>query len=242
MLVASASNVFRCTTSVRLNGLEQVQVCLLSLDASPDDLDTCFGLLSSQERIRAGRFRFERHRRRFVVCRALVRNVLGAHIDVAPEQIRFAYGVHGKPRLDGDVDCGVRFNVSHSGDWALVAITEGKEVGVDIERVTPIDDIEGLMEQVFSPLEQDTLNAVPEPDRLDAFYAGWTRKEAYIKARGDGLQRALDTFDIELAPGEPARLIQVRDEPEEARRWRLESLDTVPGYAAALCVERRRAT
>ena len=216
--------------------IEGACLWLLRLDVPAESIPGYRDVLSADERVRADRFRFERDRRRFVVCRALLRHLVGAAAGVACERVAFTYGPFGKPQLDLATD--IRLNVSHSDDRALVAITQGAEIGVDIERMNAQIDMESLAGQVFSALEEGRFQEVAPALRVGAFYAGWTRKEAYIKARGDGLQRALDSFDVELAPGRPARLIDVRGEPGEAERWLMASMDVVPGYAAALCVER----
>ena len=218
-------------------GIDGVRLSLLSLRASQADVDEYRRVLSPDERTRADRFVFDRDHRRFVVCRGQLRRLLGEAMGEAPDRVSFAYGAYGKPRLLAESE--LRFNVSHSDDWALIALTDRAEVGVDIERMKPLDDMDSLARQVFSPSEQERLQNVAAPFRIPAFYAGWTRKEAYVKARGDGLQRALDSFDVELTPGRPARLIDVRGErPGEADRWHLQALDIWPGYAAAVCVQR----
>jgi 4'-phosphopantetheinyl transferase len=196
----------------------------------PADLD----LLSKDEQARAARFHFDVHRRRFVACRALVRRLVAAELATAPQDVSFQYGPFGKPSLAGDSE--LKFNVSHSDRYALVGFTRRRDVGIDIERVRTLANLDHLAERVFSPAEQEEFSLVPLAARAEAFFSGWTRKEAYIKARGDGLQRLAD-FDVSLAPGEPVRLRRVQAEPDEPARWSLTALTPVAGFAAAVCVE-----
>lgn len=210
-----------------------LRVWLADLDRHGADAAE-LALLSEDERARAARFHFDVHRRRFVACRALLRRLLAADLGTAPQDVAFQYGPFGKPALAGESD--LRFNVSHSDQYALVGLTRGRDLGLDIERVRALDDLERLAETVFSPAERVELWQVPPASRPEAFFNGWTRKEAYIKARGDGLQRLAD-FDVSLGPCEPVRLRRVQGEPDEPARWSLTALTPIPGFAAAVCVE-----
>lgn len=191
-------------------------------------------LLSEDEAARADRFRFEHHRGHFVVARAALRRILGRYLGQPARLLRFGYNEYGKPTLPHPP---LRFNLSHAGEVALLAVTSGREVGVDVEAVR--DDIEGdqLAERFFSPGEVETLMSLPEGLRPRAFFDCWTRKEAFIKALGSGLSHPLDAFDVSLAPGEPAALLRTRTDPLEAARWTLRELEPGEGYAAAVAVE-----
>jgi 4'-phosphopantetheinyl transferase len=208
---------------------------LADLDESTRDLAAARALLSDDERVRADRFVFDLHRDRFVMCRAWLRARLGEHLGRDPRAVRFEYGPAGKPALAG---VGARFNVSHSDRYALLALAEHGEVGVDIERIRPMRDMEQVAERVFSAAERAALDRVPAERRVDAFFAGWTRKEAYIKARGEGIG-LLGAIDVALAPGDTPRLIRVAGQPEELERWSIEAFAPVPGFAAAVCLEGR---
>jgi 4'-phosphopantetheinyl transferase len=162
---------------------------------------------------------------------------LSKELSIAPKDIAFTYGPFGKPALAGGSE--VSFNVSHSGEYALIAIGTCGAIGVDIEKVRPIADIERLADTVFSSVERAALARLPTSDRLEGFYSGWTRKEAYIKARGDGFSRPLADFDVTIGPREPAYLTRVAGEPHETERWTLSALSPVRGCAAAICVEGR---
>ena len=185
--------------------------------------------LSSEERERAARFHFERDRGRYSVCRSALRELLAGYLDAAPEEIEFRYGEAGKPEL---AQGSLRFNVSHSHDLALIAMAREWELGVDIERIRTGVEREGIAERFFSPGEAAALRAMAAEERDEAFFRCWTRKEAYVKARGGGLSIPLDSFDVTL-DRERAELSRAAD----AERWRMMTLDTAPGFAAALVVE-----
>jgi 4'-phosphopantetheinyl transferase len=192
-------------------------------------------VLSEDERARAQRFVFDVHRRRFIAARAWLRHCLAERLGRQAASLRFEYGPVGKPALAGADR--LRFNLSHSGRYALLAVTEGAEVGVDIEHVRPLSDMEALAERVFSAAERAALAAVPADRRAEAFFAGWTRKEAYIKARGEGIA-LLGAIEVVLSPGEAPRLVRVADRPDEPERWSIEALSPVQGFAAAVCLQR----
>ena len=194
--------------------------------------------LSADELDRAGRFRFARDRDRFVVRRGLLRAVLARYLQLPPASIRFDYCSHGKPYLSRELaGTGVRFNLSHSGGRALFAITRGREVGVDLERVVPARAELSVARQFFALSELEALRQLGKHGRVEGFFNCWTRKEAYLKARGEGLSVALDAFQVSLLPGEPARLIRSSVGPDEPTRWRLEDLQPWPNYAGALAAE-----
>jgi 4'-phosphopantetheinyl transferase len=191
--------------------------------------------LAPDELARAARYRFERDRARFVVARATLRALLAAYTARPAASLGFETPGHGKPLL-ADPDPGqLRFNLSHSGAVALYAVASDREVGVDVERVDPRAARD--VSRILAPAEATALEALPADQRLDAFFACWTRKEAYLKARGLGLALGLDRFAVSLAPDEPVRLAWSADDPAEVTRWRLEALAPGPGYAGALAAE-----
>jgi 4'-phosphopantetheinyl transferase len=157
---------------------------------------------------------------------------------VAPDQLRFDYSNHGKPKLAKTFGQGrLSFNLSHSGGLALYSVTLGREIGIDLERVWEDLEYEQIAERFFSPREGTMLRRLPARQRPEAFFNCWTRKEAYLKARGEGLSLPLNQFDVSMAPGEPAALLNVWDDPQEATRWTLQELIPAPGYVGALAVE-----
>jgi 4'-phosphopantetheinyl transferase len=220
-------------------GNDEVHVWRAALDHTPLQIDSCLRTLAVDERARAARFHFPRDREHFIVARGALRAILGFYLNRAPECLSFRYSSHGKPALT--LESGedpIRFNMSHSHGVALYAITCDREVGIDVECVRSNLEVEQIAGRFFSRQEIATLHALPAALRRYAFFLCWTRKEAYIKARGEGLSLPLDQFDVSLVPGEPAALLRTRPDSDEALRWSLKDLTPVPpGYAAALAAE-----
>jgi 4'-phosphopantetheinyl transferase len=184
------------------------------------------------------RFRFEQDRRRYLIGRGLLRTLLGRYLDIAPDQPRFDYTPSGKPYLaPGLARQPLEFNISHSGELVLIAVAAGRALGIDVEEIRGDIEVAAIATHFFSPNEQHALATLSGAARVDAFFDCWTRKEAYIKAKGDGLSLPLDQFDVSLMPGEGARLVETRPDPLEARRWCLAELDVGDGYKAALAAE-----
>lgn len=194
--------------------------------------------LSEDEAARAARFHFERDRTRFVAARGLLRSLLGRLLGRDPAALGFAYGGRGKPSLDA-ASGELHFNVSHSGGRGLFAFTRVGALGVDIEQERPLPDLESIVARYFSEGESAGLLALPEAQRPAAFFRCWARKEAFIKATGDGLGRPLDAFDVAFAGDEPARLLRIAGDPDAPRRFHMQALDAGPGFAAALAVAGR---
>lgn len=217
---------------------DEAQVWRIGLDPPPGRLAELDALLSAGERQRAERFAFPHLRRRFVVARGALRTILGRYLELTPEAIRFRYAPRGKPALAEPPESPLRFNLSHSHELAVCAVTLGREVGVDVEWVERAGlELERLAAAFFSPTERAVLAGLPESDRAVAFFDCWTRKEAYLKARGEGLAIPLAAFDVSLAPGAPAALLAGRGLAADVGRWRLHPLELGPGYRAALAVE-----
>jgi 4'-phosphopantetheinyl transferase len=214
----------------------EVHVWQTSLDESPAVVEEIGFTLSADERARADRFCFDRDRRRFVACRALLREILAAYTGRRAQDLRFRYGHRGKPALESGE--AIRFNLSHSHGHAVYAVTRGREVGVDLERIRPLSGADRIAERFFSEPEVKELQAVPAEARLSSFFTCWTRKEAYVKARGEGLGHPLDSFAVTLGPETPARISPVGGhDAGEIARWSLAGLAQEPGYVAALAVE-----
>jgi 4'-phosphopantetheinyl transferase len=216
---------------------DEVQVWRVALDrplAAPTELAA---VLAPDERARADRFCRDEDRARFVVARALLRLILGLHMGADPASLAFRTGPHGKPALAGPAGGTLRFNVAHAGGLALCALAPGREVGVDLEPVRPVDDADALLRRLAAPAEAAAYAALPPAARRSAFFRWWTRKEAFLKATGEGLSRPLTSFEVSLRPDEPARLIRVAGDPAETARWRLRALAPAPGYVGALAAE-----
>ncbi|OGQ77556.1 MAG: hypothetical protein A3F90_11835 [Deltaproteobacteria bacterium RIFCSPLOWO2_12_FULL_60_19] len=215
---------------------DEVHVWRAPLSVSPSQLQTLAPILAAAERQRAERFHFEKDRGEFIAGRAMLRTLLGRYLHREPSQLEFNYGASGKPRLAGE-DSSLRFNLSHSHGIALYAFSRDREIGIDVEQVRSNADAEKIAERFFSAQEVAVFRDLPACQREKAFFDCWTRKEAYIKAKGDGLTAALDAFSVSLSPGEPAALLHVRDDPREVSRWSLRELEPGPGYAGAIIVE-----
>lgn len=194
--------------------------------------------LSLDDRARADRFRFESDRRRFCVARASLRLILGRYLRTKAGRLQLDLNQYGKPFFaDEKKSQGLRFNLSHSHKLALIAITREREVGVDVEYMRPDFVTDEVATHFFSRAEVEEFCAVPAKLKTQSFFNCWTRKEAYIKARGEGLYCPLDQFDVSLAPGEPPRLLDSRIDGDAVMRWTFKELNPEPGYAAALAVE-----
>ena|ERR1700730_1129917 len=193
--------------------------------------------LSAQERAQAAKFHFDADRKRSIVGRARLRMLLGHCLRKPADRLQFKYNEFGKPALDGRFYPALEFNVSHSGEVILIALAHGRAVGVDVEKMRMDMAREEIAARFFSPSECRTLAALAPELRCAAFFACWARKEAYLKARGDGLSLPLDGFDVAFGPGEEPRLIATRHDPPEGHRWALRSLEPGRGYKGALAVE-----
>ena len=224
-------------STLELSGNE-VHVWLAELDPPAAGMQQMAQCLSENELLRAGRFHFKRDRVRFIVRRSVLRMILGRYLHIEPNRVQFSYGPYGKPYLEETVGDGtLQFNLGHSNDIALYAFTRCRAIGVDIEYLRALPDTDQIIARFFTADEIATLNALPVSQRRQAFFNCWTRKEAYIKAIGKGLSQPLDQFEVSLAPGEPARLLNVEGAPKEASRWSLNAWTPAPGYVAALAVK-----
>jgi 4'-phosphopantetheinyl transferase len=219
---------------------DEVHVWRVSLDQSQATIERLKRLLATDELAKAGRFRFAKDRNQFIIGRGLLRVLLGRYLACVPAQIHFRYSSYGKPSLEDGTQAGLQFNLSHSHQMALLAFACDRNVGVDIEYMRPDVEFEQLAQHFFSPTECAVLLDMAPALRKETFYNCWTRKEAYIKARGEGLSMPLDLFDVSLRPGEPAALLQCRENPAEVARWSLHALMPGEQYAAALAVEKTR--
>ena len=217
----------------------RVHLWRVDLDGFRPASERAWDVLSDDESARARRFRFERDRDRFVIRRALLRSILGSYLDADPRRLEFDYGEMQKPTLAMPSESGdLRFNQSESGGLAIYAFTLGREVGVDVEKMRDLK-ADDLAQRFFAPAEVRALRAVPEADRLPAFFRCWTRKEAYVKAHGAGLSMPLDSFEVSLASGDQDALLSSRKDEDGAGRWTMRDVAIDPAYYAALCAEGR---
>lgn len=199
-------------------GRTVIDLHLLQLDLSEPEREALSRHLSPDERSRADRFVFAHDRDRFLVGHGRMRELLAGYVGVPPRELRFSYGMHGKPRLlhSGPAP---HFNLSHSDDQAALAVSHDVEVGVDIEKVRMVE--RGLARRFFGAAEIAALEALPDEQWLDGFFRCWTRKEAVLKATGVGLTLSLASFDVSIAADEPPRLLRLDGDPEATGRWSL---------------------
>lgn len=217
---------------------DEVHVWRASLDRDAGEVERLRAVLAPDEQARAERFLFPDVRSRFVVARALLRMILARYAKAEPGELRFDYGPHGKPSLAAPwAREQVRFNMSDSHGMGLYAVARGRELGADIERVRDNISYERLALRCFSEAEFRSFRAAPPELRREAFFNGWTRKEAYIKAIGLGLSFPLKSFTVRLTPNEPAALLWVKDGADEPERWTMRALHPADGWAAAVAVE-----
>lgn len=217
-----------------------LHIWAFSLDRTAVEQERFWSVLSSDEQARARRFYFEKDRHHFVTARGILRHLLGRYLSLPPNKIRLVYGEQSKPALDASHRRNGRmlhFNLSHSSGMGLTAFAWDTVLGIDIERVRPLSDGPDIAKHYFSAAENDIFVRLPSTIQSEAFFNCWTRKEAFIKAIGDGLTYPLDRFDVAFVPGEAARLLCVEGSSQKAARWRLIALDPEPGYAAALVAE-----
>ena len=217
--------------------LGEIHVWRVSLAQTESCLQSLQQTLSTDERAKADRFVFPKDRSQFILSRGALRAILSRYLNISSHILRFDYNPYGKPSLivtqGGNT---LRFNVSHSRGIALIAITKNLDIGVDIEGINPNFSCLEIAEKFFSPLENSVLRSLPEHLQATAFFTCWTRKEAYIKAVGKGLSIPLNKFDVSLAPGEPAALLNVEGNPEEASKWSLIELFPCSDMVAAVAV------
>jgi 4'-phosphopantetheinyl transferase len=213
---------------------DEIHIWRASLEQPTEATERLRGLLADDELARAAKFRFARDRDRYIVGRGLLRSLLGDYLGQPPRELRFGYGEFGKPVLDGG---GPHFNLSHSGSLALFAFSADTELGVDVELANADFAKERIAERFFSKEEVHVLRSLAEPLQATAFMTCWTRKEAFIKARGDGLSLRLDSFDVSLAPDAPAALLRTEwDAAEPAQWWLCDLSDASRGYVAAMAM------
>ncbi len=227
-------------TSDGLKGLQgdEVHVLCAGLDLPDSVVRELRSVLAPGEQERADRFRFERDRKHFIACRGILRTILSGYLDMDARRVAFAYGAHGKPALQTQPSGRrLRFSVSHSHGLAVYAITSDREIGVDVEYIRHVSGADRIVERYFTARENGAYRSLAPGERLEAFFNGWTCKEAYLKAVGTGLGQSLGSVEVSLAPGEAPRLLTVEEGEEAAGRWSLRLFKPEPGYVAALAVE-----
>ncbi|MEB3338051.1 MAG: 4'-phosphopantetheinyl transferase superfamily protein [Leptolyngbyaceae bacterium] len=212
----------------------EVHVWRVKLDQLIEQVPLLEPLLSTEEQVRAKRFRFDLHRSRFIVSRGYLRKILACYLNLQPDQITFGYRARGKPFLAMSTE--ISFNVSHSAGLALYAIAPHRQVGIDVEQVRAIAATE-IANRFFAPSEQATLQSQAPDQQQATFFRYWTCKEAYLKATGEGLAQALDQIEISLNLEAPAQLLKIAGDPQIAKQWAIQELIPDAGYVGAIAVE-----
>ncbi len=218
--------------------LDDVHVWQRYLGVQSEDQEYYRRLLSPDETARAHRFRFESDRNNFIIARGTVRELLGQYLTIPPGELRFAYSAFGRPFVaDFNAPTAFDFNISHSGGMALMAFSMGHRIGIDVEKVRQDFATDEIADRFFSSSEYAALRGLPEDERHAAFFRCWTRKEAFIKALGEGLSHPLDQFDVSVDRDTPAVLLATRPDANEVHRWKLHDIELPGDYAAALALE-----
>lgn len=210
----------------------EIHVRALRFDYEPAWTTVFKPLLSNDELARAARFRFGNLRTEFIAAHGALRILLGRYLGIAPATLAFRSDENGKPSLVGYT--GLQFNISHSGRLAVFAFASDCEVGIDVEEIRPVFDLSSIATNSFSPSEASDMLSLPREQRQAAFFVCWTRKEAFLKAIGEGLNVPLDSFQVTLHPGTPARLLHVSNAYGHPGEWHLHDLPIASGYASAL--------
>ena len=213
-------------------GPDVVDVWSWRLDVPPPDLDMPRALLSPDECARAGRFVHARDMHRFIVARGGMRLILARYLGLSPQSIRFSYTENGKPYVSESGTALVHFNLTHSADLAMLAVSDRYELGIDIEEMRVLK--EDIAKWFFSRSECETLNALPPEDYLDGFYRCWTRKEAFVKAHGAGLSLPLDSFDMIFDRLNESRLHRFEGHPDAPANWAVLELAVPVNFAGAV--------
>jgi 4'-phosphopantetheinyl transferase len=222
---------------------DEVHVWRVSLNQNTDRIPEFGEVLSSDEAARADRFHFEKDRNQFIESRVALRILLSNYLEVSAMELAFAFGSHGKPALaSGLANQGLRFSLSRRDGLALIGFSFDREIGIDVELVSPDLPVFEIAEVSFSENELAALRDLPKHLQTAGFYNCWTRKEAFIKAIGEGLSFPLKQFDVSLAPGDPAKLIEIRgDTRTSVDHWTLEDLSVGDGYVGAIAFEGAKA-
>jgi 4'-phosphopantetheinyl transferase len=219
---------------------DEIHCWCACLDVPPETSARLYATLTPDERTRSARFQFERDRQRFIAARGVLRDLLGRYLQTRPSQINFVYNAFGKPDLNPELGNRLKFNLSHSAGFALIAIATASNVGVDLEYIRAESDYADIARRFFSAAEVNYLIALPNHLYSETFFSCWTKKEAYVKACGKGLAIPLNSFSVPLTTDHahsPVDLSVASKDIVPAKRWSLYTLRPAPGYAGALAIE-----
>ncbi|HEX4265668.1 MAG TPA: 4'-phosphopantetheinyl transferase superfamily protein [Verrucomicrobiae bacterium] len=216
----------------------EIHVWATTLSVPAETISEFATTLSSDEVARAGKFKFEKHRNRYIAGRGALRKILGQYLQTPSADLRFTQSTNGKPVLAEDfASAGIHFNLAHSDDLALVAVTRLGAVGVDVERIRPVKEMDHLVARFFSPSENEAFQKVSENEKPAAFFNLWTRKEALLKATGEGITRSLSLVEVSFLPDKPAQLLAISGNAIKAASWSLRELSPATGFTGAIAIE-----
>jgi len=217
---------------------DEAHFWLIDLRQPRFEVDQMTALLSQDEYRRMKRLRRAKNKTEFAIAHGALRDILGRYLQLPPGDIQFQFEYHHKPMIYHEINkVNLDFNLSHSAGYALIGIAKDRSVGVDIEFISGERQHSRIPERFFSIREVKSLRSLPEDRQLDAFFAAWTRKEAYVKAKGWGLLLALAEFSVTIAPNEKPALLEMKSDPGEIHRWSLLDIKLPDGYRGAAAVE-----
>ena len=222
---------------------DEVHVWHYVLDVNTERKAGLKRMLNDEELDQAARYRFEKHRRRFIASRGTLRIIIARYLDCEPHRLHIGYGKHGKPYIVSENSVqNIRFNATNSHGLGAIAISRRSELGLDLEKVCSNDDYELVASRVFSTEEREWLIRLPEEERLSAFFELWTCKEAYLKGKGFGLAVPPNHFSVSMDPEKEPRLSWSAIDDNDPQRWLFKKLSIEPGFVACLAVECGRCT
>ena len=217
-------------------GLKEVHLWNICLDQTGPSIDDFASILSEEEYNRANSYISETIRRRYIVSHGFLRIILGAYLNQDPSEVRIVSGPYGKPCLEEGQET-IQFSMSHSEEQALFAFAQKSRIGIDLEKIREIPNMEQIVKRYFSERENDEFFQLSPRDRPIGFFNGWTRKEAFVKAIGRGMTFPLRKIEVSLSPNVRAELLNAEGYPESMLGWSLHHLEPASGYLAALAVE-----
>jgi len=235
--MTSKNSYWHKTPKDTVLGKNEVQVWRIDLGAFQKHSDDLFSFLSSEEKKRSKGFYFERDKKNYVITRGILRIILGKYLQRHPATIQFIYGEHGKPFLNKENHKpDIQFNISHSKNIALISFTTGRDIGVDVEYIRKINHV-SIAQRFFSPDEVKEILSLPVSDQLEAFFSFWTKKEAFIKAKGGGLSVPLRSFSVSSTKKTKVRITHIANAHEEEKMWSLFDIEVGKEYRAACAVK-----
>ncbi len=219
-------------------GANEAHIWLARVDVHKNNISLYKSLLPSEELVRAGKFVRRDDRDSYLLSRVALRDIVSRYLNVGFNDVSFFRNEYGKPFIAKEINReNMECNLSHSGDIVLIGMSKGGKIGIDIERIREMDEMDALVRDYFSTIEQEYFKSLSPGEKIGAFFACWSRKEAYIKARGKGLSYPLDSFSVSVGPGDDAALLH--DDHENISEWSLKDIAYSPDYAGAVAVKGR---